>query len=170
MLEKQKQASRDKVQGIPAYLESCPLHLASGFVLPAAVFLLVVLGGLAAWMMQLTTATLAQEDLEIQGARAYQAAQAGLEAGISIAAALPAAADCTTVKQTITFVTGQLTDFTASVTCLAYTANEGGTIANFFQIASVACNQPTSGVCPNPTPTLGEYAERKMQATVESGS
>lgn len=135
-----------------------------GFVLPAAIFLLVVLGGLAAWLMQLTTATLAQEALELEGANAYQAAQAGLEAGIYAARTTG-----TCAAQTLSF-SGQLARFSASVTCTPYTANEGGQTIYLYQVTSIACNQPSAGACPNAAPTLGEYAERQMTATVEGGA
>jgi len=135
-------------------------HASRGFALPAAIFLLVVLGGLAAWMMRLTTATLAQEALELEGARAYQAAQAGLEAGIYGAVG----ASCT--SQNVTF-TGALSRFTASVSCTSSSADEGGSNVTLYRIVSIACNQPAAGACPNAAPTLAEYAERHLTATVE---
>jgi len=137
----------------------------AGFVLPAAIFLLVVLGGLAAWMMQLTVATQAQDALAIEGERAYRAAEAGLEAGIY--AARQASPVC--AAQTLTF-TGALSRFTASVTCATSTANEAGTAITFYKITSIACNQSSAGACPNAAPSLQEYAERQIAATVESGS
>jgi len=132
-----------------------------GFALPAAIFLLVVLGGLAGWLMQLTTATLAQESLGIEGERAYQAAQAGVEAGIYAARVNGSCA-----AQTLAFP-GQLSRFTASVACAATAADEGGQAVTLYQITSVACNQPAGGACPNAAPTLPEYAERQVEATVE---
>jgi MSHA biogenesis protein MshP len=137
---------------------------AQGFVLPAAIFLLVVLGGLAAWMMQLTTSTQAQDALAIEGERAYRAAEAGLEAGI-----YAARVNSSCAAQTLTF-TGALSRFTASVTCAATAANEAGMAITFYKIISIACNQPNAGVCPNAAPSLPEYAERQITATVESGS
>jgi len=137
-----------------------------GFVLPAAIFLLVVLGGLAGWMVQLTQATHAQDALAIEGERAYRAAEAGLEAGIY--AARQTDATCAQVNQDIA-LSNSLTRFTASVTCTDISVNEGGDDLLLFQITSIACNQPDSGVCPNDTPTLPEYAERQMRAIVEGG-
>lgn len=138
----------------------------SGFVLPSAVFLLVVLGGLAVWVMRLTELTQAQDALEIEGARAYQAAQAGIEAGVY--AASQTGNSCTQVAQTLTFASSTaLARFTVSVTCNASTATEAGATLNFFQITSVACNQPSGGACPNPSPTAPEYAERHLRATVQ---
>jgi MSHA biogenesis protein MshP len=143
-----------------------PEKKGQGFVLPAAIFLLVVLGGLAAWMLRLTQTTLGQEALAIEGERAYRAAAAGLEAGIY--AARQSGADCDDISQSVTFP-GQLARFTASVYCIASSADEAGTTINFFEINSIACNQPSNGVCPNSTPTLPEYAERRMRAVVEAG-
>ncbi len=139
---------------------------AQGFVLPAAIFLLVVLGGLAGWMMQLTVATQAQDALAIESERAYRAAEAGLEAGIY--AARQTGAGCGDVAQNIAF-TGQLARFQANVSCASSTADEAGNTITFFDVISIACNQPAAGVCPNPAPTSPEYAERQMRAMVESG-
>lgn len=142
----------------PCTLPHAPAH---GFVLPAAIFLLVVLGGLAAWMMQLTVATQAQDVLAIEGERAYRAAQAGLESGIYT---VSSGGGCAT--QNITF-SGELARFTASVSCVSSTANEAGTVLTFYRITSIACNEAASGACPNSAPTLPEYAERQMTASVE---
>lgn len=132
-----------------------------GFVLPAAIFLLVVLGGLAAWLMQITQATQGQDALASEGERAYRAAEAGLEAGIYAARVGGSCA-----AQNIAFGAG-LTRFSASVSCTARSADEAGVTINFFEITSIACNQPDAGVCPNPTPTAPEYAERRVSASVE---
>jgi MSHA biogenesis protein MshP len=145
-----------------------------GFVLPAAIFLLVVLGGLAGWMMQLTLATQAQDALAIEGERAYRAAEAGLEAGIYAARASGSCA-----AQTLNQFSGQLSRFTARVTCIDASIIESGSTSHLYQITSMACNQlaPDTGICfgdpsqvSEQSPTLPEYAEREMQATVESGS
>ncbi len=131
-----------------------------GFALPAAIFLLVVLGGLAGWMMQLTVATQAQDALAMEGERAYQAAQAGLEAGVH------AALNGSCTAQNIA-LGNYLTRFTASVSCASSSADEGGTTVAFHVITSIACNQPSGGACPNAAPSLPEYVERHVSATVE---
>jgi MSHA biogenesis protein MshP len=143
------------------------IRLPAGFALPAAIFLLVVLGSLAAWLMRMTQSGLAADALELEGERTYQAAQSGLEAGIY--AARQAGATCASVTQNVTF-SGHLSRFTASVSCTSSTADEGGTTRTFFAITSVACNQPDAGACPNTAPTLLEYSERRLAATVESAS
>jgi MSHA biogenesis protein MshP len=54
----------------------------SGVGLVTAIFLLVVLAGLSVAMVSLFTSQQASADLDLQGARAYQAARAGIEWGL----------------------------------------------------------------------------------------
>jgi MSHA biogenesis protein MshP len=54
----------------------------AGVGLVTAIFLLVVLAGLAVAMVSLYTSQQASSNLDLQGARAYQAARAGLEWGL----------------------------------------------------------------------------------------
>jgi MSHA biogenesis protein MshP len=165
MRKPQMHGAWGKGQGNPVFHAPCtlPLAPARGFVLPAAIFLLVVLGGLAGWMMQLTQATHAQDALAIEGERAFRAAEAGLEAGI-----YAASVQNTCANQNITF-SGALSRFTASISCTAHSADEAGVTIDFHEILSIACNQPVDGACPNAEPTLPEYAERRMRAVVEGG-
>ena len=59
------------------------LHQAGrGFVLPSAVFLLVILAALAAFLVRISTTQSITSAQDIQGARAYQAARAGIEWGL----------------------------------------------------------------------------------------
>lgn len=53
-----------------------------GFVLPSAIFLLVILATLAAFLVRISTTQSAASAQDIQGARAYQAARAGIEWGV----------------------------------------------------------------------------------------
>jgi MSHA biogenesis protein MshP len=50
-----------------------------GFLLPAAIFLLVILAGLGAYAVNVTTVQQATATQDVQGARAYQMARAGVE-------------------------------------------------------------------------------------------
>jgi MSHA biogenesis protein MshP len=54
----------------------------AGVGLVTAIFLLVVLAGLGVAMVSLFTTQQASADLDLQGARAYQAARAGIEWGV----------------------------------------------------------------------------------------
>jgi MSHA biogenesis protein MshP len=53
-----------------------------GFVLPSAVFLLVILAALAAFLVTISTTQNVTSAQDVQGARAYQAARAGIEWGL----------------------------------------------------------------------------------------
>lgn len=53
--------------------------LQSGFLLPAAIFLLVILAGLGAYALNITSLQQATSTQDVQGARAYQMARAGVE-------------------------------------------------------------------------------------------
>lgn len=50
-----------------------------GFLLPAAIFLLVILAGLGAYALNITSLQQAASTQDVQGARAYQMARAGVE-------------------------------------------------------------------------------------------
>jgi MSHA biogenesis protein MshP len=55
---------------------------ARGFVLPSAIFLLVVLASLAAFLVTISQAMSVTSAQDVLGARAYQAARAGIEWGL----------------------------------------------------------------------------------------
>ena len=59
---------------------SCPPPC--GFVLPSAVFLLVILAGLAAFLVSISQTQNVISAQDVQGARAYRAARAGIEWGL----------------------------------------------------------------------------------------
>jgi MSHA biogenesis protein MshP len=54
----------------------------AGFVLPSAIFLLVILAGLAAFLVNMSSTQHITSAQDVQGARAYQAARAGIEWGL----------------------------------------------------------------------------------------
>ena len=53
-----------------------------GFVLPSAIFLLVILAALATFLVRISTTQSITSAQDVQGARAYQAARAGIEWGL----------------------------------------------------------------------------------------
>ena len=50
-----------------------------GFLLPAAIFVLVILAALGAYALNITSVQQATSTQDVQGSRAYQAARAGVE-------------------------------------------------------------------------------------------
>jgi MSHA biogenesis protein MshP len=69
-----------------------PRHASGGFATIVALFLLVVLAALGAFMVSISTSQQVGSAQDIQGTRAYWAARAGLEWGIGSLTASPASA------------------------------------------------------------------------------
>src|SRR5512135_2438392 len=59
----------------------CRNHEQAGFTIVTALFLLVVLAALGAFMVSIATTQHVESALDLQGARGYQAARAGIEWG-----------------------------------------------------------------------------------------
>jgi MSHA biogenesis protein MshP len=130
-----------------------------GFAAIAAIFLVVTLAALGAFMVTFSNTqqvTLAQD---IQGSRAYWAARAGLEWGITNSATAAAAigADCAgAAMPTPTTTTLNVEGFTVAITC-PRTAYVDGDNINIFQITATARIGTAAGV---------GYTERSVSASV----
>lgn len=130
-----------------------------GFGIVTALFLIVVLAALGAFMVTVFGLQQAAGALDVQSARAYHAARAGIEWGIYQATV---AASCAPA-QTLT-PGGTLAAFSVNVQCTAYTADELGTTVRLYEIVATACNAPP---CPNPAANPGpRYLERQLRAVV----
>ena len=136
-------------------------HAESGFVLPTAIFLLVILAALATFMVALSRTSHISSALDIQGSRAYQAARAGIEWAawkVVDPQTLPATSTtpCPASPTTLTPLAGTLAAFTVVVTCTRTPATDGADAVAIYQITSTA----TSGVA-------GEidYVARQIQAS-----
>ena len=152
------------------------LERQTGFSIIAAIFLLVVLALLGAFIVSVTGMQQSSGQLDVLGVRAYQSARAGMEwsawqiidpgntlnPGPACAAAVMPT--CPASPQNLPALAGSLSGFTVTVTC-AQTANttEGNRNVRVFQIVATACNQGAS--CPAATPTSG-YVERQVQASL----
>jgi MSHA biogenesis protein MshP len=162
------------------------LKKSAGVALVTAIFLLVVLAGLAVAVVSLTTSQQATEVQDIQGARAYQAAKAGIEWALYIAleksdlappalVTADAALGCVQGGSGSTYGFAMpagttLSAFTVTVTCEAaapslapvgYTGPD--TTRGHFRITSIACNEPANNACPNTNPGP-DYVERRITA------
>lgn len=142
-----------------------------GFTLVSALFVLVVLAALGATLAQVSLRQQLGSASEIEAARAYQAARAGLEwASFQVLRnpAPPAAAPA--CFGTTSFVPAGLASFTVTVSCTrtpsSGTLSDGAATLAFFQLVANACNAPSGGACPaggTPQPT---YVERQLVRTV----
>ncbi len=125
----------------------------SGFVLPTAIFLLVVLAALATYMVSLSRTSHLSSALDVQGTRAYVAARAGIEWG---AWQLLRNASCAAAHPPLVLA-GTLAPFSVNVSCtLSGTYPDGADMVSVYQITATA----TSG-----TPGEVDYVERQIQAS-----
>lgn len=120
-----------------------------GFSLVAAIFLLVVLAALGAFMVTFSNTQHLTSAQDVQGSRAYWAARAGVEWAVS---KIKTSSGCAGPPASID-------GFTLSVTCNSQAYDEGGATRTVFRITSVASSGGGVG-------SLGRI-ERSVSATVE---
>ena len=123
-----------------------------GFALIAAIFLIVVLASLGVFMVRVSGVQNQTVNIALLGARAFEAAVAGMEWGAF--QALDSGA-CTST--TLNLTEGGLTGFDVDVTCSSSAHTESGNTYTLFLIDVEARN----GVYGTP-----DYVSRRMQARV----
>jgi MSHA biogenesis protein MshP len=144
----------------------------SGFAMITAIFLLVILAAFASFAVSFSTNAAATHAVAVQGARAYQAANVGLEwASFQVkdpdATLAPGATnlpDCFAAKTLA--LPAAMGSFAVQVSCTRYptftaTPNfyeEGDKRSAYYVIVSIA----TLG-----TPGMVDYVERKLESRVE---
>jgi MSHA biogenesis protein MshP len=102
-----------------------------GFAAVAAVFLVVILAGLGAFMVTFSNTQQLTSAQDVQGSRAYWAARAGL--GWGVATITAASATCPPSPTTLTVET-----FTVAVTCTRNTYAEAGATVVIYRLVSRA--------------------------------
>jgi len=131
---------------------------ARGFALILAIFLLVSLTAIGAYMLTVSNVQLETGIMDEQGARAYQAARAGLDWG-----AYRVLRDSTCPPGLITIpLPANLAGFSAEVSCTSFgMETEGGTSVTTYRILSTGCN-----ASPCASGVGATYVERQLQLTV----
>lgn len=145
-----------------------PVRRARGFSLITAIFLLVVLAALGAFMVIFTGLQQSTLQADVLGVRAYYAARAGadwalyraLDPDNNIAPGAAAFVACPT--GTINALGGSLTPFTVVMTCSSNDYDEAGRSIRVYEITATACNNAS---CPAVSPPTG-YVERQIVVTV----
>jgi MSHA biogenesis protein MshP len=127
-------------------------HNQSGFSMVAAIFLLVVLAALGAFMVTFSNTQHLTSAQDIQGSRAYWAARAGTAWAIGRISATP-----TTCPLSPT--TFNVDGFALVVTCVLTPYDEGSMVKRVFNITSTATAGGAVG-------SIGRV-ERSLSATVE---
>jgi len=131
-----------------------------GFSLITAIFLLVVVAMLGAYIASLATTQQTSETLDVQGARAYQAAYAGMQWGVFQALRNGACAGTTSFA-----LPGALTGFAVTVQCTATPYTEASSAHNIYRVVATGCSSPIASACPGTQG--GYYVERQLEATLD---
>ncbi|HET9112987.1 MAG TPA: agglutinin biogenesis protein MshP [Burkholderiales bacterium] len=131
-----------------------PLSSESGFSIVSAIFLLVVLSAMGAFMLTFSNVQQMSSAADLQGGKAYQAARAGIDWGAyQILQNSGSCANSASVP-----LGGNLAGFTLLVSCMHYGPyTEGISTVNLYRITATA----SSG-----TPGSTTYVERQLQATI----
>lgn len=124
----------------------------AGFALLSALFILVVLAGLGVVAVRLLGVQHHSVSLALQGAKAFAAAQSGIEYG-----AYRAVATGTCAATTFTFAEGGLNGFDVQIDCAASAHGEGAATTTVYAIEAFA----SAGIYGSP-----DYVSRRIQATV----
>lgn len=145
----------------------------SGFGIATAIFLLLVLGSLTAYLVTLTGTREKASVLDLQGVQAYQAARAGVEWGAyqllrdsagAFGTACDGASYAAPTRHNLSALAGSMGSFTASVECGSASFTETANTFRVYQLRVTACNMPAAGVCPG---TVGPtYVERQLQVVI----
>jgi MSHA biogenesis protein MshP len=148
-----------------------------GFSIVAAIFILVVLAGLGAFLVSISTTQSQTQAQDVMNSRASQAARAGLEwALFQLVKASPApvfrtgceasaASYSGATPATQSFAAGTfpgLAEMQVDVVCRSQSHTEGANTYRVYQLVATACN---AAACPAATPGFG-YVEHQQTATV----
>lgn len=131
-----------------------------GFALPTAIFLLVVLAALGGYMVSLSRSSQISSALDIQGARASQAARAGIEWAawrvIDPQTLQPAPTPCP-ASPTLLTLGGTLAGFEVKVECLRSLEDDGAATVAVYEITATASTGAVGGL---------DRVERQIRATL----
>ena len=146
-----------------------------GFALPSAIFLLVILAALGAFILNISTSQQTGMALDVNGERAWQAANAGMEWARYKLASNPSSPSCPASTSwgssgySLSFATtSTLTNFYATVECrLLETTDLQSISTSVFEVRVTACSPAAVAEprCPG-TPTTFTYAERQLQGLI----
>ena len=129
-----------------------------GSLLVGAIFVLVILAALAAFITSLSGTQAATAMLSVQGERASYAARAGMEWAITdIVNNSAAGLDCTGGSTGLALTEGALDGFSVSVTCNAVPVTEGAASYTVYELEAAA----SLGSIGRP-----DYVQRQLQARI----
>lgn len=127
-----------------------------------AIFLILVIAVLGAYIASVATTQHTTATLDLQGAKAYQAAYAGVQWGAYQALRVPSCAGSTSFA-----LPGGLAGFAVKVDFTSYSYTESGVTRNICRVTSTGCNFPTGGNTCAGNQGNGYYVERQIEATLD---
>jgi len=140
----------------------------SGFSLITAIFLLVVVATLMSYMVNLSVVQHTTVAMSVQGARAMQAARAGIEYGAYQALdPVNGLAWCAGTPDNLSFdalAEPALAGFNVRLNCSSSNHAEGATVITFFEISALA-EKGTFALGANANP---DYVSRRIRITVSA--
>ena len=143
-----------------------------GFAIVSAIFILVVLAALGAFIVNISSNQQIGSALDVQGVRAYQAARAGLEWGLykvqssnGFDYANPNTRTCPATPASFSPTASTFSGFTVTVICTAPLDPGGHGGPTVYSITATACNQPDGGACPNTASPCSLYIERRLDVS-----
>lgn len=153
-----------------------------GFAVVAAIFLLVILAAIGVAMVTFSTAQHTTSGQDVMGARAYQAARAGIEWAlyqrlnpqVSTPNVSPSYCSGSSANVTTSFAMPagtSLSPFTVTVQCTSIANANASNAIVVRTITSWACTQPSSGVCPGvpgaSSSGAQDYIQRELQVSIQ---
>ncbi len=107
----------------------------SGFTIVTAIFVLVVLGLLGGYMVRLSGVQFGTSVYALQGARAYQAARAGIEWAM---ARIHIGGGCAEINAQTAMAFAGLDGFSVKLTCSSQTYSEADESLTFYRIDALS--------------------------------
>lgn len=133
-------------------------HKKQGFALIAAIFILVILGVLSAFVVNISAITHRTTTYALEGARALFAAHSGLEWATQQVVSNPTTCP---IDTTLNLNQGGATGIDVVVSCIATEFTEGINTFNLFEISAVASRGAFGTV---------DFVSREMKVFVTLGS
>lgn len=134
-----------------------------GFAIISAIFLLLVLAGLGAFIATVSTHQQIGAALDVMGSKAYHAAGSGTEWGLYQVFKITPSCEISTDI-------GVIDTMAVSVTCAVIaptvTVTEAG-MGIIYSITATACNIPSGTACPG-TAASPNYVERRVSVLVDT--
>ncbi|RTL57858.1 MAG: hypothetical protein EKK46_01795 [Rhodocyclaceae bacterium] len=146
-----------------------PERQQSGFTTAAAIFIVVILAALGAFMVTISGTQQLGFAQDVTGSVVLQGARAGVDWGVYQVINNTAGTFSTNCRSaagaTVTFPSLQgMTNVTVRVDCTSATYVEGASSPVSYQIIATACNNAT---CPNTSASLPNlYVERRLSTLV----